>query len=70
MRGRRGVAESGAVPAGGRDMNSESFIRPLPSQCSAAPHAGMRLGPVGYAEILFRKSEVVDEGLPQGGDEG
>ena len=40
MRGRRGVAESGAVPAGGCDMNSESFIRPLPSQCSAAPHAG------------------------------
>ena len=47
MRGRRGVAESGAVPAGGRDMNSESFIRPLPSQCSAAPHAGMRLARSG-----------------------
>ena len=37
MRGRRGVAESGAVPTGGRDMNSESFIRPLPVavQCGA-----------------------------------
>ena len=69
MRGRRGVAESGAVPAGGCDMNSE--FHPAASvavQCGAP--CGDEIGPVGYAEILFRQSEVVDEGLPQGGDEG